>query len=65
VWWELESENGAIKLTWGSGAELGYPPERYFAGMIESMIGESFEKGLNNIKKIAETPVLEEAVPED
>ena len=50
----MESVPDGFKVSWGNGGELSYPMERYFAWMIESMVDESFDKGLANIKSICE-----------
>lgn len=52
--WIFEEVDGKTKVTWAIEGELGYPIGRYMGFMMDGMLGESFELGLNNIKAIVE-----------
>jgi ribosome-associated toxin RatA of RatAB toxin-antitoxin module len=52
--WTFEETDGKTKVTWAMEGELGYPIGRFMGLMMEGMLGESFEQGLNNIKEIVE-----------
>ncbi|HSP80740.1 MAG TPA: SRPBCC family protein, partial [Myxococcaceae bacterium] len=59
VTWTLEG--GGTKVTWVDEGELPPVIGGYFVGMIEEMLGENFQQGLEGLKKQAETRrVLEE-----
>jgi uncharacterized protein YndB with AHSA1/START domain len=45
--------DGRTKVTWRMSGELGYF-SRYFGLLLPDMIGEDFDKGLKNLKTVAE-----------
>lgn len=53
--WEFSpAENGTL-VTWGIHGSLGYPVERLMGPIMDSMLGDSFEKGLSNLKSVLES----------
>jgi hypothetical protein len=51
----IEPQGEAVKVTWHNGGHLGYNPvNRYFGLLMDKMMGPDFEKGLSNLKLIAE-----------
>jgi len=55
-YWRLESlGDGKTKVTWGTKGSLSYPFERYFGFFLPKMLTKSFDRGLENLKKILET----------
>ena len=52
--WKFEPVENGTNVTWINEAELGYPVERYFGLMMDSMLGGDFESGLANLKNLAE-----------
>ncbi len=66
----IEPEGDSCKVTWTNTGDLGYNPiGRYMGLFMSKMLGPDFEKGLSNLKKIAEEraswPRIEEkAIPE-
>ncbi len=57
----LSLDPGGTKVVWGFDTDVGMSPlARYFGLMFDRMIGADYEKGLANLKKLAETlPKLE------
>ncbi len=54
-YWTLKKVGDKIKLTQGFDGKTGLNPlAKFFSLTMDSMIGPYFEKGLKNIKKIAE-----------
>ncbi len=52
---DLAPEGSGTKITWGLDADLGMSPVgRYFGLMFDKRIGPDYEKGLANLKKLAE-----------
>jgi hypothetical protein len=54
--WELTDLNGATGVKWFMTIDMGNNPIGRWMGFLamDKMIGAQFEKGLNNLKKIAE-----------
>lgn len=53
----LNQSSGLTTVTWRDYGDVGRNPvNRYFAMMMDSLIGPDFEKGLANLKAIAENP---------
>jgi effector-binding domain-containing protein len=69
-------DSGSTKVTWAMESDMGMNPiGRIFGLFMDKMVGPDFEKGLNNLKEIAESipagpktyrgfQVLEEDAPE-
>jgi len=57
VTWRFEPSASGTTVYWRIEGDLGYPVERYFGLMMDSMVGEGFEKGLSNLKKVVGSPV--------
>jgi effector-binding domain-containing protein len=54
--YSLAPEAGGTRVTWGFDTDLGMNPlSRYFGLMFDGMIGKDFEKGLANLKALAES----------
>lgn len=50
------AEDGKTKVTWWNEGELGMNPiNRYCGLMMDGMMGPDFQKGLDNLKRRAET----------
>lgn len=50
----VETDNGT-QVTWRDYGDVGFNPvNRYFAVMMDSMIGPDFEAGLANLKNVVE-----------
>ena len=57
---QLEPNGAGTKVTWGFESDLGFNPiARYFGLMIDGMVGPDYEKGLANLKALAEKPAAE------
>ena len=53
---DLEPEGSATKVRWGFKTDLGFNPvARYFGLMFDQWIGADYEKGLANLKAVAES----------
>ena len=52
--WFFEESGGTTIVTWSMEGDLGYPVGRYMGLMMDGMLGEQFEQGLENIKTIVE-----------
>jgi len=51
----LEPEGAATRVTWTNEGDMGANPiNRYFALMVDRMVGPDFEAGLANLKGLAE-----------
>jgi uncharacterized protein YndB with AHSA1/START domain len=51
----LEPEGAATRVTWTNEGDMGANPiNRYFALMMDRMVGPDFEAGLANLKGLAE-----------
>ncbi|MCB1139301.1 MAG: SRPBCC family protein [Leptospiraceae bacterium] len=55
--WKFEPMgDNAVKVTWGFSGDAGWNlMGRYFGLFMDSFIGPDFERGLANLKKLAET----------
>ena len=52
---ELRPQTGGIQVVWVDAGDLGMNPlNRWFGLFIEKLIGPDFERGLSNLKKLAE-----------
>lgn len=52
--WEFSpAENGTL-VTWGIHGSLGYPLERLMGPFMDSLLGDSFERGLSKLKSVLE-----------
>ncbi|MCV2885219.1 SRPBCC family protein [Aestuariibacter sp. AA17] len=55
----LQEEDGRTIVTWVDYGDVGdNPVNRYFALMMDSMIGPDFEVGLENLKMLAENGTI-------
>jgi len=58
----IEDDNGdlysAIDVIWAMDSELDWPVGRYFGLFMDGMVGPDFEKGLANLKEVAESMPL-------
>ncbi|MBP7280397.1 MAG: SRPBCC family protein [Leptospiraceae bacterium] len=50
----LESTPTGTKVIWSNEGKLDYPVGRLFGPFLDGMVGPDFEKGLMNLKKLAE-----------
>lgn len=50
----LGADNGGTLVTWGFDAPLASTAERWFGLMFDRFIGPDYEKGLANLKALAE-----------
>lgn len=56
AFFQLETQGEATNVVWGFDSELGMNPvTRYFGLMFDEWVGGDYEKGLANLKKLAET----------
>lgn len=54
-YYRLADTDGGTEVTWGFRAEFGYDlVGRYMGLMFDSWVGSEYEKGLNNLKALAE-----------
>lgn len=54
--WTFEQTGEGVKVTWEIHGDAGYNLiNRYFGLMIDTFVGPYFEKGLANLKKVAES----------
>ncbi|RMD51070.1 MAG: hypothetical protein D6830_01255 [Ignavibacteria bacterium] len=53
--WTFEPVDGGTKVVWANESEVDYPVGRYFGLFFEDMMGPDFDKGLKNLKKLAES----------
>ena len=51
---ELKSIPNGTKVTWSNEGKLDYPIGRLFGPFLDGMVGPDFEKGLTNLKNLAE-----------
>lgn len=52
---ELVAEAGGTRVVWIDAGDLGYNPvNRWFGLFVDKLIGPDFERGLANLKKLAE-----------
>ncbi|MGZ5035070.1 MAG: SRPBCC family protein [Usitatibacter sp.] len=53
----FEPAGTATKVTWTNGGDVGTNPlKHYLAVLMDRMVGPDFEKGLENLKAVAEKP---------
>ena len=53
--WTFEETEGGVRVTWSVTGDVGPNPiARYFALLAEGVIGENFERGLENLKRVSE-----------
>ncbi len=53
----LEAAEGGTQVTWRFDTDLGRNPAvRYFGLLMDRMVGPDYEKGLSNLKRLAEAP---------
>jgi len=51
----LAAEAGATRLVWSDAGDLGMNPmNRWFGLFLDKLLGKDFERGLANLKKLAE-----------
>jgi effector-binding domain-containing protein len=56
AYFELEAADGGTEITWSLDTEFGWDlVGRYFGLMMDRMIGAEYEKGLANLKQLAES----------
>ncbi len=54
-WIELQPESAGLRVVWVDTGDLGMNPiNRWFGLFIEKLIGPDFDRGLANLKKLAE-----------
>ena len=54
-WIELRPQGGGLQAVWVDSGDLGINPmNRWFGLFLDKMIGPDFERGLSNLKKLAE-----------
>ncbi len=52
---ELKPEAGGVRVVWADAGDLGLNPMNRWVGLfLDKMIGPDFERGLANMKKLAE-----------
>ncbi len=52
----LEAAGGGVKVTWVDAGDLGMNPvHRWFGLFLDKLIGKDFDRGLQNLKRLAET----------
>lgn len=57
IYHPVDGATSATKVTWSMAGEVGLNPiGRYFALMMDSMVGPMFERGLVRLKQAAEAP---------
>ncbi|MEM7361894.1 MAG: SRPBCC family protein [Bacteroidota bacterium] len=53
-------ENGDTKVTWTMSGDVGMPiVGGYFALMMDSMVGDTFDKGLSNLKNTVDPQITD------
>lgn len=56
TWFDLRPDHGATLITWGFDSDHGYNLiGRYFSMMLASIVRRDYEKGLANLKALAES----------
>lgn len=54
--WELTDKNGSTDISWYMDSDMGKNPYGHIIGLfMDKMIGSDFEKGLTDLKKLAES----------
>ncbi len=55
AYFDLEGQDGATRVTWGFDTDFGWNlPSRYFGLLFDRFVGGDYEKGLANLKQLAE-----------
>ena len=53
---KFEKVDGGTKVTWGMDSDMGMNPVGKYIGLfMDQMVGEQFDKGLNDLKKTSES----------
>ncbi|HQV30935.1 MAG TPA: SRPBCC family protein [Calditrichia bacterium] len=52
--WKLTPYGNGVRATWYFSSEMGYPFGRIMGLMMEKFLGPDYEKGLRNLKRVAE-----------
>ena len=52
--WVFDGDMNKTNVSWSITGEAGYPIGRYFGLMMDSMLGNSFEDGMKNLKEKCE-----------
>jgi uncharacterized protein YndB with AHSA1/START domain len=53
----MEPSGGGTRVTWTNGGDVGSNPfKHYLAAAMDHMVGPDFERGLANLKALAEKP---------
>ncbi|NVJ67388.1 MAG: SRPBCC family protein [Gammaproteobacteria bacterium] len=64
--YKLEPVDGGTKVTWGFDTPLEGPIAKYLGLMMDSFIGDMYDKGLSNLKaKVEALPDLETVIVEE
>lgn len=53
--WTFKPVQGGTEVVWANESDLDYPVGRYFGLFYDGMMGPDFEKGLQNLKELAES----------
>lgn len=62
---EYASAAGGVEVRWTMTGEIGMNPvSRYFGALMDMMVGPMFDKGLKNLKSVAESIPAPPAMPE-
>ncbi len=52
----VEAAGGGVKVSWVDAGDLGMNPvHRWFGLFLDKLIGKDFDRGLQNLKRLAET----------
>ena len=63
---KFDNAVGGTKVTWSMKSDMGMNPVKKFFGlMMDKMVGNDFEKGLNSLKEIAEGMPVPPTMPSD
>ena len=55
AYYDLQAEEGGTRVTWGFDTDFGHDlVGRYFGLVLGPLIGADYEKGLANLKALAE-----------
>ncbi len=55
VFWTFKQKGDSTLISWGFKGALSYPFEKWAGLFMDRQLGESFEEGLNNFKKLVES----------
>lgn len=53
-YWHFESDSGKTKVTWITSGGLIYPKGRLFGLLVDKVVGQTEQHGLENLKKVCE-----------